>query len=54
MREKVIEANCESGEFDWGNVTDSDAGVILNKIKNLNEFIALGVDGVSNTVLKGA
>ena len=46
------EANCENGEFKWGNVTDIDAEVILNKIKNLNEFKAFGVDGVSNAVLK--
>jgi len=52
VRERVIEANHKSGEFDWGNVTDIDTGVIFNKLKNLNEFKAFGVDGVSNAVLK--
>ena len=52
VKERVKEANCENGEFEWGNVTDIDAEVILNKIKNLNEFKAFGVDGVSNAVLK--
>ena len=52
IRERVREINREKGEYDWGDLTDVNREVILEKIKNLNEFKAFGVDKVSNAVLK--
>ncbi len=37
---------------DWGDLTDVQGEVILEKIKKLNEFKAFEVDKVSNAVLK--
>jgi hypothetical protein len=47
-------SHLKKGEFDWGELTDidTDREVIFSKIKNLNEFKAIGVDKVSNAVLK--
>ena len=42
----------ERGEYEWGDLTDINSEIILNKLRNLNEFKAFGVDKVSNTVLK--
>ena len=42
----------ERGEYEWGDLTDINTEIILNKLRNLNEFKAFGVDKVSNAVLK--
>ena len=52
IREQVSKINRERGEYDWGDLTDIKEELILEKIKNLNEFKAFGVDKVSNAVLK--
>ncbi len=48
----MSEKNRETGDYDWGDLTDVKVEVILEKIKNLNEFKAFGVDWVSNAVPK--
>ena len=52
LTERVKDTNRESGEYEWGDLTDINRYVILGKIQNLNEFKAFGVDKVSNAVLK--
>ena len=42
----------DRGEYQWGDLTDINSEIILNKLRNLNEFKAFGVDKVSNAVLK--
>ena len=46
------EINDMQKEYDWGDLTNINEEKIFEKIKNLNEFKAFGVDKVSNSVLK--
>ena len=52
IKESVKKKKLERGEYEWGDLTDINSEIILNKLRNLNEFKAFGVDKVSNTVLK--